>query len=104
MTQPRGSGTGGSGAQFGIGGSLVGLLVTSHSKDRAPAPPGKDADPKEYPWYFEWSRTPPGGDRRPPISGGTLREDPLATVVGDGRTQHVRGRPVGPGHGAAAGS
>src|SRR3954452_13909140 len=32
---------------------LVGLLVTLHSKDRSPAPPGKDADPKEYPWYFE---------------------------------------------------
>jgi len=31
----------------------VGLLVTLHSKDRSPAPPGKDADPKEYLWYFE---------------------------------------------------
>jgi hypothetical protein len=32
---------------------LVGLLVTWHTKDRSPAPPGKDADPKEYLWYFE---------------------------------------------------
>jgi hypothetical protein len=31
----------------------VGLLVTLHSKERPPAPPGKDADPKEHPWYFE---------------------------------------------------
>jgi len=31
----------------------VGLLVTLHSKDRSPAPPGKDADPQEYPWYFK---------------------------------------------------
>ena len=27
-------------------GRLVGLLVTLHSKDRPPAPPGKAADPK----------------------------------------------------------
>jgi hypothetical protein len=32
---------------------LVGLLVTFRSKDRPLAPPGEDADPKEYPWYFE---------------------------------------------------
>jgi hypothetical protein len=38
--------------------------------DRPPAPPGKDADPKEYLWYFERSRTPPGGDRRSPIPVG----------------------------------
>jgi len=31
----------------------VGLLVTFHPKDRSPAPPGKDADPQEYPWYFK---------------------------------------------------
>jgi len=36
----------------------VGLLVTLHSKDR-----------------------PPGGDRRVPISGETLREGPLATAA-----------------------
>jgi len=32
---------------------LVGLLVTLHSKDRPPAPPGKDADPKESLRDFE---------------------------------------------------
>jgi hypothetical protein len=31
----------------------VGLLVTQQSKDRSPAPRGKDADPQEYPWYFK---------------------------------------------------
>jgi hypothetical protein len=31
----------------------VGLLVTLRLKDRTPAPPGKDADPQEYPWYFK---------------------------------------------------
>ena len=76
------------------GGALVvsvGLLVAFHSNDRPPAPPGKDADPKEYPWYFEWSRgeagdeplgeaVPPGGDRRPSISGETSREGPLGCV------------------------
>src|SRR3954471_11324010 len=29
------------------------------------------------PLVFRGSRTPPGGDRRPPISGETLREGPL---------------------------
>src|SRR4051794_41645455 len=28
---------------------LVGLLVTLHSKDRSPAPPGKDADSRNTP-------------------------------------------------------
>jgi hypothetical protein len=31
----------------------VGLLVTVCPRDRAPAPPGEDADLKEYLWYFE---------------------------------------------------
>src|SRR3954470_22923757 len=56
---------------------LVGLLVTLRPRDRPPAAPGKDADPKEYPWYFEWSRTMPGGDRRGPISGGWAPAPPL---------------------------
>src|SRR3954468_15916162 len=70
---------------------LVGLLVTLRPRDRPPTPPGKDADPKEYPWYFEWSRTLPGGDRWPPISGAALRGGPL------GFTQSMRalGRPPG---------
>ena len=33
--------------------ALVGLLVTLHSKDRTPAPPGKDADPQESLWDFK---------------------------------------------------
>jgi hypothetical protein len=33
--------------------TLVGLLVTSHAKDRSPAPPGKDADPQESLWDFK---------------------------------------------------
>src|SRR4051794_11146957 len=42
------------------------------------------------PLVFRGSRTPPGGDRRPPISGETLREGPL---VGDaGEVQPVRRR------------
>ena len=71
--------------------SIVGLLVTLHSKERPPAPPGKDADPQESPWGFQGSRTPPGGDRRSPISGGTLREGPL-----------VHGRSRGSQRGTAA--
>ena len=70
----------------------MGLLVTLHSKERPPAPPGKDADPKEYPWYFEWSRTPPGGDRRPPISGGTLREGPLVPASSASPARGLRHR------------
>jgi hypothetical protein len=35
-----------------------------HSKERPPAPSGKDADPKEYPWYFE------GRGRRLTVIGG----------------------------------
>jgi hypothetical protein len=27
--------------------------VTVHSKDRPPAPSGKDADPQESPWGFQ---------------------------------------------------
>jgi hypothetical protein len=27
--------------------------VTLRPKDRSPAPPGKDAGPQEYPWYFK---------------------------------------------------
>src|SRR3954451_4721731 len=56
---------------------LVGVPVAMRPRDRPPAPPGEDADPKEYAWYFEWSRTMPGGDRRAPISGGWSRERPL---------------------------
>src|SRR3954470_16084891 len=33
--------------------------------------------PAGIPLVFQGSRTPPGGDRRPPISGETLREGPL---------------------------
>jgi MFS family permease len=51
---------------FRLGRGLVGLLVTFHSKDRPPAPPGEDADPQESLWDFKWSRTTPGGDQRPP--------------------------------------
>jgi hypothetical protein len=38
--------------------------VTLHSKDRPPAPPGKDAGPQEYPWYFK------GRGRRLVVIGG----------------------------------
>jgi hypothetical protein len=68
---------------------LVGLLVTWHSKDRSPAPPGKDADPQESRWDFKWSRTPLGGDRRSPISGGTSREGPLAAWLVTGPLGHL---------------
>src|SRR3954462_5694612 len=36
--------------------------------------------PAGIPLVFQGSRTPPGGDRRSPISGGTSREGPLATA------------------------
>jgi hypothetical protein len=36
---------------FGV--CLVGLPVPLRPKDRSPAPPGKDADPKESLWDFE---------------------------------------------------
>src|SRR3954453_22795592 len=58
------------------------------------------------PLVFRGSRTPPGGDRRPPISGGTLREGPLGDERPCGRqavTLHDRGevgrvrRPAGGG-------
>src|SRR5919108_1567541 len=39
--------------------------------------------PAGIPWDFKWSRTTHGGDRRSPISGGTLREGPLAAGVGE---------------------
>ena len=42
---------------------LVGLLVTLRRKARDAAPPGKDADPKEYRRYFE------GRGRRPAVIG-----------------------------------
>jgi len=46
----------------------VGLLVTLRPQDRPLAPPGEDADPKEYPWYFEGR-----GRRMAVISGRRLR-------------------------------
>src|SRR3954452_13579516 len=38
--------------------------------------------PAGIPLVFQGSRTPPGGDRRPPISGETLREGPLGSRFG----------------------
>jgi len=42
----------------------VGLLGTLRPEDRPPAPPGKDADPKESLWDFE------GRGRRMAVIGG----------------------------------
>jgi hypothetical protein len=42
----------------------VGPVVTFRLKDRPPAPPGKDADPKESLWDFE------GRGRRMAVIGG----------------------------------
>jgi hypothetical protein len=54
----------------------VGLLVTLHSKDRSPAPPGKDADPQESFWDFKGREAKPVARpqaetvRRPAVIGG----------------------------------
>ena len=56
-----------------------GSSATCRPRDRMPAPPGKDADRRNPSRGFKWSRTPHGGDRRPPIGGGMLREGPLGS-------------------------
>ena len=60
------------------------------------APAGKDADPQESPWDFKWSRTPPGGDQRPPggvRTRGRGHSLPAEHVVERGRAARPRARP-----------
>jgi hypothetical protein len=53
----------------------VGLLVALRPKDRPPAPPGKDADPKEYLWYFE-------GREAKPVTSRQARQCRVAVIGG----------------------
>src|SRR5215211_5067541 len=62
----------------------VGLLVTLQLKDRSPAPPGKDADPKESLWDFE------GRGRRMAVIGARQ----IVRGVAEGSTISLRPRSV----------
>jgi hypothetical protein len=52
-------------------------------RDRSPAPPGKDAGPQEYPWYFK-------GREAKPVARPQAETVRRMAVIGDRRSRAER--------------